>query len=130
MKTASLEINENIPLALVKYLTKAFSEKSIKFGDFDELLSQADKQNKSLLVYEKAGLVEQKLFERPFQWVMEIPDEPKLYDFYRFIKTIDNSLLRVFRAYHMRLIDENSLKKERLEVTLMASKAKVLLGGE
>ena len=127
MKYRSITINEELPARLVKFLTGAFASKEVKFGDVKPLIIEAESLKNELAAFEKSGLIKQILFERPFQWVLDVPDEPKLYDFYKFVLLIDNALVRLFRAYHMQQIDESEMKKLRLKIISLVDQSKAEL---
>lgn len=127
MKYKSITINEEMTNRLVRHLTKLFAAKEVKFGDFTDLTNSMAEFKEELSVFEKSGLIEQKLFERPFQWVLDVPDEPKLYDFYRFALLADNVLVRIFRTYHMKLITQTEMKVYRSRVEKALGSAAELL---
>lgn len=124
MKYRSISLNETTAIELTKFLTKKFANKEVSFSDSTDHFNKIDGVNDKLIPFESVGLVKHTLYERPFQWILDVPDEPKLYGFYRLVKIVDDTLARAFRAYHMRLINKEQLKQVQKKVNEVVVAAK------
>jgi len=127
MKYRSISLNETTTINLVKLLTKKFAAKSVTFFDSSKMYKNIDQLNDKLIPFENVGLVRHVLYERPFQWTLDVPDEPKLYDFYKLVALIDDTLARAYRAYHMRLIEKEQIKELETRVNSIVNDAKKAL---
>ena len=128
MKYRSIEISENVTFMLIKYLTKKYAFDELAFAEYKDLLNEIKHLNSTLVSFQNVGLVRHILFERAFLWQMTIPDEERLEDLYCLIMLIDDTLMRSFRAYHMRQINKEQLDHIQKEVNAIAQSAKERIG--
>jgi len=130
MKYRSIMLNEAVVIDLTKFFTKKFAAKGVIFFDCSSMYQDVDQLNDKLLPFESVGLVKNILYQRPFQCMLDVPDEPKLYEFYKLLMLLDDTLVRAYRAYHMRLVTLEQIRKIEKRVNQIITVTKSAMEGE